>query len=163
MSKPFLGPRGTFHVWSDDVQRIQEYLRKLEADLEDGTVEPQRARRRLNSLERVGMTVLAPAGPRSEQSAALREQVRRIRSLLSGKPVPDPFPMQSHVLLEESNGYRFETPIPAMGGIGHSLTGGAPRKSAGKRSLRKRIRARVGRAVRRVTGLAERNRSSGPE
>lgn len=112
LPEPYLSAAGEFCVWGGSLDEVMEHLAQLEeavaGESRDGR---QRLRPRLYALEREGMRLLAPHAYRGTSGEQFRTAIRRIRSGLWGKPVPDPIPMESHRLVREIDGVQLREPI----------------------------------------------------
>jgi len=100
ISEGFNSPVGRFDVVAGNLEVVIDRLRRLAAEVEatapgddPDVIEVQRGR--FYRLQRAALLLQDPRSFRSESGIALRQLHNRIRSSLSGRPVPDPIPLVS--------------------------------------------------------------------
>ena len=109
----YLSATGRFCVWGGSFEQVMHHLERLEAALEGASREVRDwLRPRLLGLERAGMRLLTPDELRGASGEAFRAAIRRVRSGLWAKPVPETIPMESHRLLRVLDGVELPDPIP---------------------------------------------------
>jgi len=112
LPEPYRSATGEFCVWGGSLDAVMGHLAQLEeAVIEASRDDRRRLRPRLYALEREGMRLLAPREYRGTTGEQFRAAIRRIRSGLWGKPMPDPIPMESHRLVTEVDGVALREPI----------------------------------------------------
>ena len=133
LPEPYRSTTGEFHVRGASLDEVVRHLTLLEKAIQ-GTPPQDRHALYLQfyALERDGMRLLEPEDHGGAGGQGFADAIQRVRSVLWGKPVPDPMPMQSHRLLRELNGVELLEPIP-----GGSRYGPAEADS-GNKSKRKR-------------------------
>ena len=128
------------------MDRVMRHLGLLEKSVSEAPrASMHRYRLILYTLEREGMRLLTPGEFRGAPGEAFRASIRRIRSGLWGKPVPEPIPMLSHKLVREQGGVAL--PEPFLDASPYR-----DRKERARRAkqvtLRRRLRSLAGRLVR---------------
>lgn len=109
------GPERTFDVVPGDLENVRRELRGVlqrAAALPRSGEEKERELIRFLRLERAALRAMTPDAYRSEIGGRVREELRRVREALWGRPVPDEFPMESHELRREVDGRELAEPIP---------------------------------------------------
>jgi hypothetical protein len=156
---PVESTTGRFDVVASTPEALRARLDTLAAEAARArtaadVAEAGRLRIVFSRLERLAMTHESPAGFRSPTGPTLAEPLRRARSALWGKPVPDPIPLRPHPLITEIDGRPLVDPIPDGRAYGLGPERPVPRKrSLGSRLLlvlRRAARAMVARQP--VTG-----------
>ncbi len=148
LPEPYRSAHGDFHVWGGSFEHVMHHLERLEEALDGMSREARdRLRPRLYSLEREGMRLLTPEEFRGAAGMEFRAAIRRIRSSLWGKPVPETIPMQSHRLIGEFDGVELRDPI-----LDSSRYGPAREEGRSKRKRNRGLLRRLRRLAARLTG-----------
>jgi hypothetical protein len=148
LPEPYRSATGEFHVWGATLDAVVEHLARLaEAVASTARADRHGLYLQLHSLQREGMRLLEPDAYRSAAGEELRAAIRRVRSALWGKPVPEVIPMESHQLVRELEGVELRDPIPEGTSYG-------PSDRASRRSPL--LRTALRRWKRRFTRLAGR-------
>jgi hypothetical protein len=142
LPQPYRSANGEFRVWAGRIDEVVRLLDRL-AETVGATAPVDRPSLylRLYALEREGMSLLTPAEYRGTDGERLRAAVRRVRSSLWGRPVPDPIPMLSHRLVSRLDGA--ESGDPVLDASGYEERGkqrGQRRDGAPLRRLRRVLR-----------------------
>lgn len=150
-SRPYESPVGEFDVFGDDLETLCRHLDRVADAVEVGTMARVPAQRRMLAFQRAALKLLDPDTFRGPDGEAVRATLRRVRSAIWGRPVPDPLPRVSHDRVSVLHGQELAEPIPDGRGYGVYPDGQEPRPAparGGGGSLAGRVR----RAVRRVLG-----------
>jgi hypothetical protein len=141
LSQPYRSATGEFRVWGGCLQEILRGLDRLE-EAAAGSAREDRSTLylRLYALEREGMRLLEPAEYRGADGERFQAMVRRVRSSLWGRPVPNPIPMLSHRLVSQFKGAELRDPILDAGGYRERERRSAHHKQTPLRRLRRRLR-----------------------
>jgi len=152
LPEPYRSATGDFHVWGGCMGEVVRHLNLLEEEVA-GTARTHRHRLylRLYALEREGMRLMGPEDRDGTEGQGFADAIRRVRSSLWGKPVPDPIPMQSHRLLREFDGVELAEPIPGGSRYGPAGGDGDSRKNP-KNSPLRRLRRLASRLLRPPAG-----------
>jgi hypothetical protein len=145
--KPYRSPVGHFDVVAADGDAVGRALGELATGLDAGPESrpgrDRELRSRLMRLERAGVALLSPGEFRSEPGEALKAEIRRVRSALWGRPVPEKIPMVSHRLRTRMEGRELSDPIPDFAAAGHDEGGPSAARRAVRllRKTRRRLKA----------------------
>jgi len=152
LPEPYRSATGEFRVWGGCLGEVLRHLNLLE-EVVAGTARQDRhgLYLRCYALEREGMRLMTPDDGRGTVGNELKDAIRRVRSALWGKPVPDPFPMQSHSLVREFDGEPLHDPIPEGSSYGPAGRNTRSGKNQNRTALR-RLRRLVSRLLHRLHG-----------
>jgi len=141
---------GEFYVVPRDMAAIKNALEDLAEKVGAATSSRlpenvERMRGAFMRLERGALSLLDPIGYRSDEGRSALAELRRVRGILWGRPVPDPLPKSSMPLEHTWDGRPLRDPFPrpemptrgsaravrAMGGYGRRLLRRVRRRLAG--------------------------------
>lgn len=98
---PYDPAAGAFDVVADELSALLEALRSLHDEVSAGIDQGgpharQRLGRKLMNLQRAVMASMSPERWRDAEGQEVRAILRRIRSLLWGRPIPENLPLEAH-------------------------------------------------------------------
>jgi hypothetical protein len=100
LKQPYKSAKGVFDVVGGDQANVMQHLKMLQDTIRNSelTTPSERLRafgRRFMTLERTAMSLQTPESFASEAGRDLHALLNEIRTLLGGKRVPDPLPLQA--------------------------------------------------------------------
>jgi len=138
LPEPYMSAAAEFFVWAESIEQVMRHLARLEEAVTGASREARRGLRpRLHALQREGMRLLPPHEYRGIAGERFRASIRRVRSGLWGKSVPDPIPMESHRLAREVDGMALRDPTPDGSRYGPGSDDGHRPKRSPLRRLRR--------------------------
>ena len=152
LAEPYRSATGEFHVRGANLDEVVRHLTRLEEPI---LSRPRQDRRelylRFYALEREGMRLLGPEDHGGAAGQGFADAIQRVRSSLWGKAVPQPIPLQSHILVRKVDGVPLRDPIPEGSNYGPAGGDGDSRKNP-KNSPLRRLRRLASRLLRPPAG-----------
>ena len=141
LPEPYRSATGEFRVWAGCLDEVVRHLARLDERVAaTDRVDRTSLYLRLYALEREGIRLLTPARYRGADGERFRAAVRRVRSSLWGKPVPDPIPMRSHRLVTRLDSAGSQDPVLDASGYEERAKRRNPRRSGNPlRRLRSKL------------------------